>query len=77
MATTTKFWVGLAHYHDWLDLLEEYANIVDTSTGTIMRDALDLWVLSVAARLDALPPEDHEVAIKSGHTTGENFGTEL
>lgn len=77
MAMTTKFWVAVCHYHDWLDLLETYANIIDTSDGSVMRSGLTLWVESVSTRLDALPPEDYEVAIKNGQPTGDNFGTEL
>ncbi len=77
MATTTKFWVAVCHYHDWLDLLEVYASIIDTSKGSIMRDGLDLWVETVNNRLEAMPPDEHAVAVQHGQSTADNFGTEL
>lgn len=77
MATTTKFWVSVCHYQDWLDLLEVYASIIDTSKGSIMRDGLDLWVQTVNNRLEALPPDEAYLTTKHGQVTGDEFGTEL
>lgn len=73
----TKFWVAVCHYHDWIDMLETYASIIDTSQGQVMRDALEGWVNDVNSRLSSLPPDEWEVAVKNGHSIADNFGTEL
>lgn len=71
MTSQTKFWVAVCHYHDWIDLLETYANIVDTSDGSTMRGALQMWCETVSDKVDAIPP-DLETIFKESQ-----FGTEL
>lgn len=71
MNTTVKFWLQVAHDFGFDDKIATLGNIIDTSDGSNMRAALELWCHAVSDQYDAIPP-DLDSCIKD-----QQFGTEL
>ena len=72
------FWLHVCLDNDWLDLIDEFVSIVETSAGDNQRAALSHWITEVDDRLDAMPPDESTIIAKNpAMQVGEQFGTEI
>ena len=76
--TNLQFWVNVCRDNDWIDLLDSFVSIVETSQGDNQRNALQAWSEEAAKRFDAMPPEESAVmAHNPSMQVASQFGTEI